>query len=63
MRATLTTVSVVALLAAGAGTASARPDPETGRADAGIGGALAAALLLSAAGVSTLRRQQAPATR
>src|SRR5690348_5024997 len=128
MRATLTTVSVVALLAAGAGTASARPDPETGRADAavhaqamraqgrhhqhltavaasnapaqslndeqlaavaasrepapapivrvtrvadggfdwadaGIGAALAAALLLSAAGVSTLRRQQAPATR
>jgi hypothetical protein len=128
MRATLTTVSVVALLAAGAGTASARPDPPTGRADAavhaqamrvqgrhyqhlatlaasdapaqglrdeqraavaasskpapasivrvtrvadggfdwadaGIGAGLAAALLLSAAGVSTLRRQHALATR
>jgi hypothetical protein len=32
-------------------------------ADAGIGAGLAAALLLSAAGVSTLRRQHAPATR
>jgi hypothetical protein len=128
MRATLTTVSVVALLAAGAGTASARPYPPTGRADAaihaqamrvqgrhhqhlaavaasdapaqslddeqlaavaasrepapapivtatrvadggfdwadaGIGAGLAAALLLSGAGVSTLRRQHAPATR
>jgi hypothetical protein len=128
MRATLTTVSVVAVLAAGAGTASARPDPATGRADAathaaamrvqgrhyqhlaalaasaapaqglhdeqlaavaasrepapapvvrvtrvadggfdwadaGIGAGLAAALLLSAAGVSTLRRQHALATR
>ena len=128
MRATLTTVSVVAMLAAGAGTASARPDMPTGRADAaihaaamraqglhqrhldgratsggptqglhreqlaavaasreptaapivrvtrvadggfdwadaGIGAGLAAALLLSAAGVSALRRQHAPATR
>jgi hypothetical protein len=110
MRATLTTVSVVALLAAGAGTASARPDVPTGRADAaihaqamraqslhyeqlaavaasrdpaptpivrvtrvadggfdwadaGIGAGLAAAMLLSAAGVSTLRRQHALATR
>jgi hypothetical protein len=32
-------------------------------ADAGIGAGLAAALLLSAAGVATLRRQHAPATR
>jgi hypothetical protein len=128
MRATLTTVSVAALLAAGAGTASARPDMPAGRADAaihaaamraqglhhrhldalaasgaatrglhyeqlaavaasrestpastvrvtraadggfdwadaGIGAGLAAALLLSAAGVSTLRRQHAQATR
>lgn len=122
MRATLTTVSVVALLAVGAGPAAARPDIPTGRADAamhaqimraqgrhlqhlaalaasdapaqslhdeqlpavaasrdpapapivrvtsvadggfdwadaGIGAAVAAALLLSAAGVLTLRRQ------
>src|SRR3954468_18166301 len=133
MRATLTTVSVVAMLAAGAGTASARPDMPTARADAaihaaamraqglhreqlaavaasreptgaplvrgppreqraavaasreptaapivrvtrvadggfdwadaGIGAGLAAALLLSAAGVSALRRQHALVTR
>ena len=111
MRATLTTASVVALLAAGAGPAAARPDtvptaradaaihaqamrspgpprratrgrrrfarPEPAPivrvtrvadggfdwADAGIGAGLAAALLLSAAGVSTLRRQHALATR
>jgi hypothetical protein len=108
MRTTLTTIAVVALLAAGAGTASARVEPTTGRAeaaqhaaavraqglhleqlaaaaasrplappvvhvtrvadggfdwaDAGIGAGLAAALLLSAAGVSTLRRQHALAT-
>jgi hypothetical protein len=123
MRATLSTVAVVALLAAGAGAggASARTDTATGRADAarraaamraqglhdarrpaaqslhderlaavassrepspapsvrvtrvadggfdwadaGIGAGLTAALLLSAAGVSTLRRQHTPATR
>jgi hypothetical protein len=110
MRATLTTAAVVALLAAGAGPAFARPEPTTGRADAaihaaavrvqglhqeqlaavaasrppapapvvrvsrvadggfdwidaGIGAGLVAALLLSAAGVSTLRRQHSLATR
>jgi hypothetical protein len=128
MRATLTTIAVAGLLAAGADTAAARPDVQTGRADAathaaamraqgrhnqhlaaqpasnasaqglrdeqlaavaasrepapapivrvtrladggfdladaGIGAGLAVALLLSAAGVSTLRRQHAPATR
>jgi hypothetical protein len=129
MRATLITVSVAALLAAGAGpAAAARPESATGRADAamharamrvqgrhyqhlaaltasdapaqglrdeqraavaasrepapapimrvtrvadggfdwadaGIGAGLAAALLLSAASVSTLRRQHALATR
>jgi hypothetical protein len=115
MRSTLTTASVVALLATGAGSAAARPiDPTDGAparptpptasqalrdhehgiarsarpavsasgqpapapvvhvtrltdggfdwADAGIGGGLAAALLLSAAGASALRRQH-PATR
>jgi hypothetical protein len=34
MRATLTTASVVALLAAGAGTAAAKPDVSSNRADA-----------------------------
>ena len=128
MRATLITTSVLALLAAGAGPAAARPEPATGRADAaihaqamraqgrhyqhlaplaasdapahglrdeqraavaasrepapasivrvtrvadggfdwadaGIGAGLAAALLLSAAAVSTLRRQHPLATR
>jgi hypothetical protein len=128
MRATLITISVVALLAAGAGPAAARPESATGHADAaihaqamrvqgrhyqhlaalaasdapaqglrdeqraavaasrepapapimrvtraadggfdwadaGIGAALAAALLLSAAGVSTLRREHALAAR
>jgi hypothetical protein len=111
MRATLTTASVVALLAVGAGPAAADPpDSQTGRADAamhaqimraqgrhlqhlaalaaasepaptpivrvtrvadggfdwadaGIGAGMAAAVLLSAAGVSTLRRQHALATR
>ena len=110
MRATLITISVVALLAVSAGPASARPNPVTGAgdaalhaqtmrilgrhyqhlaaldasrapapapivhvtrvadggfdwADAGIGAGLAAALLLAAAGVSTLRRQHSPATR
>lgn len=107
MRSTLTTASVVALLATGAGTgtAAARPEPPTARtdaaihaqtlrslglhqrrltsaastgvpapttivhvtraplvdggfewADAGIGAGFAAALLLSAAGVSAVRR-------
>lgn len=36
MRATLTTASVVALLAAGAGTAAARPDVSSNRAEAAI---------------------------
>jgi hypothetical protein len=36
MRATLITTSVLALLAAGAGPAAARPEPPTGRADAAI---------------------------
>jgi hypothetical protein len=109
MRSTLTTASVVALLATGAGSAAARPiDPTDGArarpmqptasqavrdhehgvarpsrsavaayapsvhvtrltdgfdwADAGIGAGLAAALLLSAAGASALRRQH-PASR
>ena len=96
MRATLTTACVAALLAAGAGSAAARPDvPEAQTeaaihaqamraqgvhqmqlakaptvqiarqplieggfewADAGIGAGFAAALLLSAAGVSAVRR-------
>jgi hypothetical protein len=115
MRTTVSTLSAVALLAAGAGSAAARPadmplhrsapsrqaaaprtpptyrydladnrppvalpaepaTPATVRviraaggsfdwADAGIGAALTAALLLSAAGVSTLRRQHTPTTR
>jgi hypothetical protein len=111
MRTTLTTAAVVGLLAAGAGTAAARPELPGGRddaalhsqalrtqaahsvdlrnaapsgssapapivrvtraplvdggfdwADAGIGAGLAAALLLSAAGASVLRRER-PATR
>jgi hypothetical protein len=103
MRATLITISVLALLAVGAGPASARPGPSTGAgdaanhaqsmralghhyqrlaaaapaesapasvvrvtrvadggfdwADAAIGAGLAAALLLTAGGVSTVRRQ------
>ena len=98
MRATLTTASVIALLAAGAGSAAARPDVPEGRtdaavhaiamrslglqhpaltkaeapvvhitrqplidggfqwADAGIGAGLALVLLVSAAGVSAVRR-------
>jgi hypothetical protein len=112
MRATLTTASVVALLATGAGSAAARPDMPTARsdaalhaqsmraqgihytqlrrqgttvasssapaptvrvapladggfewADAGIGAGLAVALLLSAAGVSAVRRHSPIQTR
>jgi hypothetical protein len=114
MRTTLTTISVVGLLAAGAGTANARPDIPPGRADAahqaaamraqglhqeqlaavaasrppspasapasvvhvtrladggfdwadaGIGAGFAAALLVGAAGVSTVRRHPPVMTR
>jgi hypothetical protein len=116
MRTTLTTLSVVGLLAAGAGTANARPDLPPGRtdatghaaairaqslhqeqlaavaasrppvsasasapasvvhvtrladggfdwADAGIGAGFAAALLVGAAGVSTVRRHPPVMTR
>ena len=115
MRATLTTICAAALLAAGAGSAAARPadmpvhrsdaarhaqalrtqsvnyhhlggdrptvaspaqpapapivrviraaDGGFDWADAGIGAGLSAALLLSAAGVSALRRQHALTTR
>jgi hypothetical protein len=110
MRATLSAIGAAAVLAAGAGTASAHTDTPNGRADAarpaaamrtqslrdeqraaiaasrepapqqsvhvtrvadggfdwadaGIGAGLTAALLLSAVGVSSVRRQHTPATR